>query len=123
MRGMSEERMHEEAWGVKPEVIARGDWRVLVVWLMGRDYVVPGVKVARSRYGLWLGETPLGELVVGKALRTVAAELIRRSCWEEREKWEELAKAVEEGRADAEVWEEGKYYAWLKAKVLAGVKV
>ena len=119
---MSEERMHEEAWGVKPEVIGRQDWKVLVVWLMGRDYVVPGAKIARSgRYGLWLGKTPLGELIVGRALRPLAAELIRRSCWEERERWEELARAVEEGRADVEVWPEDKYFAWLKAKILAGV--
>jgi hypothetical protein len=118
---MSGEQAFEEAWGVKPEVIMRGDWKVLVVWLMGRDYVVPGAKVARSeRYGLWIGKTPLGELVVGRSLRAVAAELMR-GCWEEREKWEELARAVEEGRADVEVWPEDKYFAWLKAKVLAGV--
>jgi hypothetical protein len=119
---MREEEMFEEAWGVEPEVIEREGWQVAVVWLMGRDYVVLGAKVARSkRYGLWLGKTPLGELVVGRSLRTVVAELIRRSCWEEREKWEELARAVEEGRADVEVWPEDKYFAWLKCKVLAGM--
>jgi len=118
---MSEERAYEEAWGVKPEVIMRGDWKVLVVWYVGRDYAVPGAKVARSeRYGLWIGKTPLGELVVGRSLRSVAAELMR-GCWEEKEKWEELARAVEEGRADVEVWPEDKYFAWLKAKVLAGM--
>ena len=123
---MSAHARYEEAWGVKPEVIMRGDWQVLVVWLMGRDYVVPGAKVARSaRYGLWIGKTPLGELVVGGSLRAVTAELIRRSCWGENwENWEELAKAVEEGRAEVEVWSEDKYFAWIKAKMLAGaVKV
>jgi hypothetical protein len=120
---MSGEQAFEEAWGVKPEVIGRESWQVLVVWYMGRDYAVPGAKVARSeRYGLWIGRTSLGELVVGRSLRTVAAELMRACtrCWEEREKWEELARAVEEGRADVEVWPEDKYFAWLKAKV-AGV--
>jgi hypothetical protein len=120
---MSEERTHEEAWGVKPEVIGREGWQVLVVWYVGRDYAVPGAKVARWKlYGLWIG-CARGEVVVGRSLRAVAAELIRRSCQEEREKWEELARAVEEGRADVETWSEDKYFAWLKAKVLAGVKV
>jgi len=112
--------MHEEAWGVRPEVIER--WQVPVVWLMGRDYVVPA-KVARSRYGLWIGvligETR-GELVVSASLRAVVAELLRRL---EGENWEELARAVEEGRADVEAWSEDKLAGWLKAKMLAGVMV
>ena len=128
---MSEEQAFEEAWGVKPETIGREGWQVLVVWYMGRDYAAPGAKVARSeRYGLWIGKTPLGELVLGRSLRAVAAELMRR-CLQavedqdrrEREKWGELARAVEEGRADVEVWPEDKYFAWLKAKILAGVAV
>jgi hypothetical protein len=119
---MGEEQAFEEAWGVKPEVIEREGWQVAVVWLMGRDYALPGAKVARSkRYGLWVGLTPPGELVIGRSLRTLVAELLRRSStWEEREKWEELARAVEEGRADVEVWPEDKYFAWLEVKTLAG---
>ena len=108
--------MHEEVWGVEPEVIER--WQVPVVWIMGRDWSVPGAKVARSaRYGLWIGEAR-GELVVSASLRVVVAELLRRCGGEN---WEELARAVEEGRADVEAWPEDKYLAWLKAKMLAGV--